>query len=79
MKISIWSLGKIQKGLVWGYSNRAKSIILGRVSEIFEIFRGKGTLDHPSRKFYILNILPTHQCGQLCLARLFASFAPFRK
>jgi hypothetical protein len=27
MKIPIWALGKIQKGLVWGYSNREKSTI----------------------------------------------------
>jgi hypothetical protein len=66
MKIPIWAPGKIQKGLVWGYSNREKSTILEHVLGIFEIFGGgKGTADHQSKKFYLVDILPTHQSRQL--------------
>jgi hypothetical protein len=52
MKIPIWPLDKIQKGVEWICCNRAKSTISRCIRGIFENFRGiKGTLDHLSRKF----------------------------
>jgi hypothetical protein len=69
---------KNSKGLEWGCKNRPKSTILATLLGIFEIFGGgKGTPDHKSRKFYLLDILPPHQSRQLCLEEFFPSFSPF--
>jgi hypothetical protein len=37
-----------------------KYTILGHFLGIFEIFRGKGTLDYQSIKFYLVDSLSTH-------------------
>jgi hypothetical protein len=56
--------------------HREKSTIPRHFLGIFEIFRGgKGTPDHQSRKkFYLVNILSTHQSRQLCLEGVFFQF-----
>jgi hypothetical protein len=78
MKIPSWDSGKIQKGWSGDAQNREKSTIPGHFLGIFEIFRGgKGTPDHQSKIFYLVNILSTHQSRQLCLEGVFPSFSPF--
>jgi len=66
MKVSSLSLGKIKNGLEWIFQNMQKSSIPRYFLGIFEIFKGgKGTPDHRSRKLLLIDILPTHQNGQL--------------
>jgi hypothetical protein len=78
MKIPNWPLGKIQEGLVWGYTNKEKSTILGCISGIFKIFGGKGTPDDQSRKCFLVGIFSTHQTQKLCLELVFSSLLHLR-
>jgi len=71
IKIPNWDFGQILKDLEWRCPYRVKTTILCDFLGIFEIFRGKGTLDHESRKFYLHGISPTHQFRQLCLGEFF--------
>jgi hypothetical protein len=53
---------------VWRFSNKEKFTILRYVIRIFEIFGGgKRTPDHQSIKFYLVNILYTHESNNFVL------------
>jgi hypothetical protein len=78
MKISCCDFGIIPKDLEWICRNMQKTTILRHFLRIFEISSGGiGTVDHKSRKIHVVNILPTHQYGQLCIEEFFLSFSLF--
>jgi hypothetical protein len=76
IKIPVGILAKFKRVLS-GDVKQKKSTILGHVLGIFEIFRGKRTPDHQSRKIYLIKILPTHQSRQLFLEGVFPGFSLF--